>query len=292
MNQDLMLWPEGRRQALTFSYDDGVVQDRRLIAIMRKNGLKGTFNLDSGFLGWRDGIIRDGREVDHSHIPPEEVRALYEGFEVAVHTVTHPDLLKLNDAEVLREILDDRAALEQLVGYPVTGMAYPFGTSDARVQALVASCGIVFSRGVEVTNGFGLPENPLNWACSCHHYDLEPLIAPFLENDGDRKLLSVWGHSYEFDQKDEWELIEDQMRRLGGHAHVWYATNSEVFAYLSAFESLKSTLDGRIVYNPTATKLWLRCGEGTVSVAPGQTVALPAPAAKQPQEHPFRIWKG
>ena len=32
------LWPNGLKKALTFSYDDGVVQDRRLIKIMRKNG--------------------------------------------------------------------------------------------------------------------------------------------------------------------------------------------------------------------------------------------------------------
>lgn len=43
-----MRFPQGRAKALTLSYDDGVEQDIRLIEIMGKHGLKGTFNLNSG----------------------------------------------------------------------------------------------------------------------------------------------------------------------------------------------------------------------------------------------------
>lgn len=43
-----MRFPEGRLKAVTLSYDDGMDQDIRLIEIMKKNGLKGTFNLNSG----------------------------------------------------------------------------------------------------------------------------------------------------------------------------------------------------------------------------------------------------
>lgn len=289
MKRYSMLWPEGRLKALTFSYDDGVVQDRRLLAIMRRNGLRGTFNLNSGFLGWRDDIIRDGRTVDHSHIPPEEVASLYEGQEVAAHTVSHPNLMLLSDAAVLREVLDNRRDLEALVGYPVKGMAYPFGPSDARIHRLMRACGICYARGVDVTGDFSLPVNPLDWACSCHHYDLEALIDPFLEIDGELKLLSVWGHSYEFDQKDQWPCIEDQMRRLGGHSDVWYAVNREVFEYLSAFDALETSVEEDILRNPTAVPLWLRCEGQTLRLDPGQTLRLPPASPKQ--EHPFRIWK-
>ena len=284
-----MLWPEGRTRALTFSYDDGVVQDRRLIALMRENGLKGTFNLNSGFLGWRDGIVRDGREVDHSHIPPEEVPALYEGFEIAVHTVTHPDLCALNDAMVLDEVLSDRKALEALTGYPVHGMAYPFGTTNARVKEILRFCGIRFARGVRVTADFSLPEDPLDWACSCHHYDLEPLIDPFLEADGELKLLSVWGHAYEFDQKDEWDKIEGQLKRLGGRADVWYATNIQVFDYIAAFRALDTSADGTLLKNESATKLWVLDRGKVICLEPGQLMRREADSGEQ--VHPFRIWK-
>ena len=289
MDSVKMMWPGGRAKALTFSYDDGVVQDRRLIALMRQNGLKGTFNLNSGFLGWQDSIVRDRREVDHSHIPPEEVPVLYEGFEIAVHTVTHPDLCVLNDAMVLNEVLNDRIVLERLVGYPIHGMAYPFGTTNARVKALMGACGIRFARGVRTTADFSLPEDPLDWACSCHHYDLEPLIDPFLENDGELKLLSVWGHAYEFDQKDEWDKIEGQFARLGGHDDVWYATNIEVFDYISAFRALDTSADGQLLRNESAATLWVLDRGQVLLLSPGQTIRRTPDSDEQ--VHPFRIWK-
>lgn len=42
------MW-NGKKKAVTFSFDDGVTQDIRLIEIFNKYGLKGTFNLNSGF---------------------------------------------------------------------------------------------------------------------------------------------------------------------------------------------------------------------------------------------------
>ena len=39
---------DGKSKVLTLSYDDGVVQDIRLIEIMDKYGIKGTFNISSG----------------------------------------------------------------------------------------------------------------------------------------------------------------------------------------------------------------------------------------------------
>jgi len=289
MKRYTMLWPEGKTRALTFSYDDGVVQDRQLIAIMRKNGMRATFNLNSGFLGWKEDIIRDGKSVDHSHIPAEEVKQLYEGMEVAVHTVTHPNLMLLEDAQVLQEVLDDRRSLEALVDYPVRGMAYPFGPSDARIHGLMRACGIRFARGINTTGDFSLPVNPWDWACSCHHYDLEALIDPFLEEDNELKLLSVWGHSYEFDQKNEWEKIEGQLDRLGNNDGVWYATNSEVFNYIHAHDALESSVSGDLLYNPSGLTVWLKCEGEIISIAPGETLRLPAAVYKE--EHPFRIWK-
>ena len=46
--QIFMRFPEGRDRALTLSYDDGVEQDARLMDILDENGIKATFNLNSG----------------------------------------------------------------------------------------------------------------------------------------------------------------------------------------------------------------------------------------------------
>ena len=41
----------GKLKAVTFSFDDGVTQDKRLIEILNKYNLKATFNLNSAYLG-------------------------------------------------------------------------------------------------------------------------------------------------------------------------------------------------------------------------------------------------
>ena len=46
-----MRFPEGKKKALTLSYDDGVHQDKRLIQILNRYGIRATFNINSGILG-------------------------------------------------------------------------------------------------------------------------------------------------------------------------------------------------------------------------------------------------
>ncbi len=259
-----MLWPGARTRALTFSYDDGVTQDARLIKIMRKCGLKGTFNLNSGMLG------------GDKHIDPKDVKEQYAGFEVAVHSVSHPNLCAISDAEALAEVLDDRRALEEMVGYPVRGMAYPGGYVNEHLIGLLRNCGIVFSRDVKTTQDFSMPDNWLKWACSCHHKDLEPLIERFLGEGDDVRILSVWGHSYEFDRVARgWETIEAQMARLGGHGEVWYATNIEMFDYIDAYRNLDFSVNGRIIQNRSAREVFLKSEDGhAFSIKPGEVARM------------------
>ncbi len=266
-----MLFPGGREKALTLSYDDCVTQDIRLLEIMNKNGIKGTFNLNSGFLGQKGHLIREGHWVNHTKIAAEDIARVYAGHEVAVHTVTHPNLCALPDAQVLDEVLTDRKNLEALVGYPVRGMAYPGGNVDERVISLLKGCGIVYARAVGTTKRFNLPEKWLDWECSCHHWELEGLIDPFLYGKGLR-LLSVWGHAYEFDQRDDWDVIERQLDRLGNREDVWYATNIEVFDYITAYNSLDVAVDSSSAYNRSSVIVWVKVNGKTHKIPSGAVV--------------------
>ncbi len=269
-----MLWPDGLKKALTFSYDDGVMQDLKLISLFRLYGLKGTFNLNSAFFGQIDTIPFEGREFDHSHVPEEDVPSVYAGFETAVHTARHPFLPQLSNVNCVEEILSDRAAIEELVGYPVRGMAYPFGATDARVKELAGSCGIVYARGTGTTGDFSLPRDAYDWSTSCHHRDLEPLIAPFLKDANRISLLSVWGHSYEFDMRGDWDAFEGMLERLGGNDDIWYASNIEVFDYLGAYSALRFTADGGVVENPSAQDVFFEADGETVCVPGGERMIL------------------
>lgn len=99
------------------------------------------------------------------------------------------------------------------------------------------------------------------------------MIDPFLREDG-FKLLSIWGHSYEFDQREDWAVIEKQLQRLGGHAEVWYATNIEVFDYIEAFRSLKTSVEERYVYNQSCQSVWVCFNGQTREIPSGQIAEL------------------
>ena len=121
----------GRNKAITFSYDDGDTQDIRLIEILDKYNLKATFKLNSELLG-RHGVLPiNGKNINRTKNKLKDVKYIYEGHKVAVHTLTHLNLVNVSDEEVLRQVEQDRINLSELVGYEVEGMAYPCGGKTA-----------------------------------------------------------------------------------------------------------------------------------------------------------------
>ena len=91
----MMLFPNGLRKALTLSYDDGVEQDAELISILNLNGLKCTFNLNSGLFAPEDVVYPEGQI--HRRMPLSQAKMLYgdSEHEVAVHCLTHASLPEL-----------------------------------------------------------------------------------------------------------------------------------------------------------------------------------------------------
>lgn len=256
-----MRFPDGRAKALTLSYDDGVIQDIRLMDIFRKNGLKATFNINSGCFADRE---YDDSRTTHRRLTLRNALALYKdsGFEVASHSVSHPFLEQLPLNRCTCEIAQDRISLEEQFGCMVRGFAYPYGTYSGDVIRILADSGICYARTVNSTGSFDIPDNWLVLDPTCHHEDprLPELINSFLEHrdpfNGKPRMFYMWGHSYEFDFHDNWHIIEDFAQKMSGHDDIWYATNIEIYDYVQAYRRLifNSALDR--VYNPSATDLY------------------------------------
>lgn len=233
------MW-QGKRKAVTFSYDDGVTQDRKLIEILNRYGLKATFNLNSELLGRKNTLIRNGVEVRHDKVHPEDVRVIYDGHEVATHTLTHPMLCALPDEEVIRQVEEDRQTLSALVGYEVLGMAYPGGgvNHDARVERLIREqSGICYARTIDANGGFALQHDLIAFKPTVYHLDMDKmfeLCESFLSSEVEEpQLFYIWGHSYEFDAWDFWERFENFCRMISGHEEIFYGTNRETLLYKS-----------------------------------------------------------
>ena len=237
-----------KNKYLTFSYDDGVVQDRRLIALLDKYGLKATFNLSSGWLGKTHHFQFKGVEFVHQKVEREEVPTLYRNHEVAAHTLTHPKLTSLSGEEIILQVEQDRKDLSSLVGYEVVGMAYPGATNnhDEHTERIIrAHTGIRYCRTVDSTHAFELPDNLYTLCPTVHHLEsnTRELCEQFVALKTDRpQLLYIWGHSYELDLEDKWQALEALFCLLSGRDDIVYGTNREILQLLcpNAFDSFKS----------------------------------------------------
>ena len=230
------MW-NGKKKAVTFSFDDGVVQDIRLVEILNKYGLKGTFNLNSS----KFGLPSDPWNTDKGTVVPRpiinasQVKSLYEGHEVAVHTLTHPNLTTLNDETVVWQVDKDRKVLSEICGYPVIGMAYPCGgvNNDERVAAVIKNnTPIAYARTITSTLTFGLQKDSLLRFNPTLHFmnaKTEEIVQQFLEMQTDEpQLLYIWGHSYELDyDESRWQRFEELCKTLAGRDDIFYGTNKE-----------------------------------------------------------------
>ena len=229
------MW-NGKNKAFTFSFDDGVTQDIRVIEILDKYGLKGTFNLNSGKFGVKCPYETNGRTVERTLISPSQVKELYKNHEVAVHTVGHFNLTELPDDCVIWQVEQDRALLQALTGKEIHCMAYPCGgvNNDDRVAELIReNTSIRFARTITSSFSFDMQENLLRFQPTVHflNQNLLALAEEFIQMQTDEpKVFYVWGHSYELDASDgAWERFEEFCRLIAGKEDIYYATNGEIF---------------------------------------------------------------
>lgn len=273
-----MRYPGFRNKAVTLSYDDGVAADAHLVEILDRYGLKCTFNINAGFFGEPMSNNRGRRMLR------EEMEGLLLGsaHEIAAHGYKHKHLTALPSPQLFYEILRDKRELEEIAKRPILGMAYAMGDFDDRVIALLKKAGIGYARTVKSTRAFRTPIDFLSWHPTCHHNDpkLMELADAFVKNtsDNDRPLLFyLWGHSYEFDEQHDnnWHVIEEFAAYIGGREDIWYATNGEILSYISAYRALIFDVDGRSVYNPTATDVYLHLnGKDTVTTSGAVTLLI------------------
>ena len=233
MAKRFMWFKDGKQRALTLSYDDGVYQDKKLVEILDKYGLKGTFNLNSGRI--EEATLN--QESLPGVMPKSEVKKVFENsnHEVAVHGYKHCFWNEIPTSQVVEEIMKDRTILEEMFGKRIVGGAYPFGRSSVTndVVETLRLCGIKYCRETEPTFSFGIPKNWLRLQPTCHHNHpgLMELLQEFL-NDGyfkKPKLFYLWGHSYELDfQADYWSRLEEFFKLISHKNDIFYGTNKEI----------------------------------------------------------------
>ena len=279
MRSVFMRYPNGKPKAATFSYDDGVGSDKRLADIFSKYGIKATFNFTSCCAFTKEEV----KDIFLSH-----------GHEIAVHGENHRANGNTRAIEGIRDVLNCRMKLEDTCDSIIRGMAYPdtgitqmgnFITYN-EIKNYLKELDIAYARTLGGdNNSFLLPEDFHAWMPTAHHTNPKILewVDEFLNLDLSEKvyhakrtpkLFYIWGHSFEFDHANNWELIEEICQKLSSSDEIWFATNIEIYDYVEGYKRLRYSADGKRIYNPSLFTIWLDVDSKLYSVAPGETIYI------------------
>lgn len=281
MRYQFMRFPNGKSKAVTLSYDDGCGEDIRFSDTISKYGLKCTFNLNSENL--RKALTKEQIE---EHF-------LAKGHEIAVHGAYHRAEGNIRAIEGIKDVLDCRLELENRYGIIIRGMAYPDSgirsfannASYESIKRYLADLGIVYARTLgQDNNSFDLPTDWHAWMPTAHHNNpkLMEYIEEFVNIDLTKiyisgrapKLFYLWGHSYEFERNNNWDLLDNICENLSGKEDIYYATNMEIYEYVNAYNSLVYSADGKIIYNPTLFDIWFDIDGTLYKITPGETLKI------------------
>lgn len=267
-------YPGFKLKAFTMSYDDGVFEDERFLKTVSKYGIKPTLNLVYKNMFSRQLSLEKQYEIYNSY-----------DCEVATHTYSHLPLSELSEASAINEVLTCRDEYEKLFKRIIRGFAYPFGRYDQKTKEVLKKCGIVYARTIDDTNDicFTLPTDWLEFNPTCRHFSpkLMELTDKFLEEIDTTKfyntyprLFFVWGHTYEFDDYNNWELLEDFAKKIGNKEDIWYATNIELYEYVTAYDNLRFAVDNSFVYNPTDKDVYICFNKKNYLIEKGKKIDL------------------
>ena len=267
------LYPGGKDKAFNITYDDGVLQDVRFVQLMNKYNLKGTFNLNSQLMKEEfEWIHESGLSI--KRLSPQKVVELYQGHEIASHTLTHPYIEGLGEEEITRQMTEDKRNLEQLFGREVTGFAVPFSYYSPLVAWCALKCGFEYARCSQERYTYIPPENYYWWAAGAYHINPEwrEFANDFFSTDVELALCQIVGHSYDLDTENMWNEMEQLLKKVSIADDISPMTNIELVRYLKAIRSVNT--NGKIINNTTDTDLWFSINGKTVCVKAGEKLNI------------------
>ena len=207
---------------VVFSFDDGVVDDRQLVQILNKYGLKATFFLNGLFDENSPSFQDEAATV--FHLSHAELPALYMGHEVGAHTWSHPYLPHLSESDIIKESVQCRDWIQNLFHKNPVGFAYPFGGYDSRIATIIGNLGFKYARTIDQANDFSMSQTPLMLHPSAHirTANFDELLDRFAATpcNSSQLILHLWGHSYEFTGHNEWDELQRRLAKIKSHEKI------------------------------------------------------------------------
>ena len=259
-------YPGGRSKAINITYDDGVLQDVPFVAMLNRYGLKGTFNLNSQLMAeefaWTHANGMQVRRLD-----PATAQRLYDGHEVASHTLTHPYMKDLPTEEILRQMREDKRALERLFGREVRGFAVPFDYFDDRIAGCAQQVGFAYARTSDLSFHYQPCGEYYGWKAGIYHIlpELSSYVDGFFNTRKELAVCQIVGHSYDLDAENLWDTMEAVCCRVSEDGDIWPCTHWELVRYLRAMDAF----DG---VNRSDQTLWFAQDGVRFALHPGESL--------------------
>ena len=219
-------------------WDDGVINDIRVIELCRKYGAKATFNLNPGLMGDERGKNRWINEEKGiwsyngfacGKLAKKDIREVYEGFEVASHCWKHEIADCYPVEEWIRSAVDTRKFLEDIVQKPGPGFAWPCGrTTPETVQAL-REAGFAYGRTTENVEDITRSEDAMALPSNCH-FSNNKFFELYEKAKADNvEVFYFWGHSYEMYEYDKlWERYEYKLKYISNDPDAEWADVADI----------------------------------------------------------------
>jgi peptidoglycan/xylan/chitin deacetylase (PgdA/CDA1 family) len=230
---------------VTTSWDDGDLLDVKLADFLMRCGIKGTFYIP---------LENSERKV----LSTQAIRDISHEFEIGGHTRNHKKLTILDDKQIYNEIKGGKSALEDILCCPVHVFSYPWGCYNERVRNAVIDAGF---RGARTTQEFWLTlgEDPFlmpttlqasphsgwtrikhaikgkNWMGLSTFLKMR-LGKTFVELARDLFTLCLfggglwhlWGHSWEIENLNLWDPLQELFTWITSHTEVEFLTNGQI----------------------------------------------------------------
>ena len=275
-NIDANFFPGWVRKSITFTIDDGNVRlDRKFLDITEPAGLKGTFNLNTplkrldaegyrdfyrGYeianhcryhaYGFTDHTTRpiknepfDRETADKDFIYPDETEGLYRVY-------TYNWCYVATNEVYMDCVRDATRELEEVFGKgTIKDYVWPCGEqkNDDLIRLIRTTGGFRSIRKtgcvLDSTN-FALPADRLAWSYNANNNNMREVSKAYDEypDDGELKFFCFGVHSHDFENADNWDVLEDFCRDLGNRPNdFWYASVGDIFDYEDAVKALQIT---------------------------------------------------
>ncbi len=205
LSLNIKLDMETKKIQIISSWDDGRIQDVRLIQLLRKYNIPAIFYIPVKIKELDDNQIR---EIANDPL-----------FEIGAHTMTHPREIQLLDrSEATKEIQDSKIELQRITGKPVTKFCYPRGRFSIETKDIVREAGFEIGRTVKGLN-IKFTDDPFETNPTIHvhaehqiygtHTWFEVAKEKFDKVLAEGGRFEIWGHSWEIDKYNQWEFFED-----------------------------------------------------------------------------------